>query len=350
MLLLDFSLPETEWLSTLHVETPWQKEIYAFVELWCSSASSFAMYTSGSTGTPKQLHHSRNELIKSALRTNHFFKLDHSSVFFLCLPIQHIGGRMMLIRAIVAKAKIVCVAPASNPLSTEVFALPITFAAFTPMQCFDILQHKQTAVLFSSIQHVIVGGGKISDALLSLLKDMPNAIYETFGMTETVSHIALRSIAPVTENCFQCIEGVTVATNEESLLQIKVDNQDVISTNDVVEIFDDTRFRWLGRLDEVINTGGIKVFAHQIESKLQSQFSMPYFITAIDDDKFGQRLVLVLQSAELAKTFNKSSFETLANYERPKSIFVLKEFDYSALGKLLKKSSIEHHFLIRIDL
>jgi O-succinylbenzoic acid--CoA ligase len=349
MLQLDFSLSEAEWLTSINAEITWQKEIVDFVELWCSSATSFAMHTSGSTGTPKVVEHLRNELIQSALRTNHFFKLNHTSVFFLCLPVQHIGGRMMLIRAIVAKAKIVCVAPASNPLSVAIFSLPITFSAFTPMQCFDMLQHQQSATLFSSIPHVIIGGGKISDALLTLLNDMPNAIYETFGMTETISHIALRSIAPFKENYFQCLEGISVATNEDSLLQIKIENQAPISTNDVVEIIDSTRFRWLGRQDEVINTGGIKVFAHQIESKLQSQFSVPFFITAMNDDKFGQRVVLVLQSQEVAESLTKSSFETLSNYERPKSIFVLKQFEYSALGKLLKKSSIEHYFLTRID-
>lgn len=350
MLQLDFSLSEAEWLKTVNPEIPWQKEIATFVEEWNSEAVSFSMHTSGSTGTPKIIQHSREALIQSALRTNQFFKLDVTSFFFLCLPIQHIGGRMMLIRAIVAKAKIVCVAPTSNPLSAEVFSLPITFAAFTPMQCFDILQHKQSATLFSSIHHVIIGGGKISDALLTLLKNRPNAIYETFGMTETISHIALRSIAPITENYFQCLEGISVATNEESLLQIKVDDQEAISTNDVVEIIDSTRFRWLGRQDDVINTGGIKVFAHQIESKLQSKFSVPFFITAMNDDKFGQRVVLVLQSQEVAESLTKSSFETLSNYERPKSIFVLKQFEYSALGKVLKKSSIEHHLLTRIDL
>jgi O-succinylbenzoic acid--CoA ligase len=349
MLQLDFSLPEAEWLKTVNAEMHWQKEIVDFVKLWCSSATSFAMQTSGSTGTPKMVQHSREELMQSALRTNHFFKLDHTSVFFLCLPVQHIGGRMMLIRAIVAKAKIICVAPASNPLTVGGSSLPITFAAFTPMQCFDMLQHKQSATLFSSIPHVIIGGGKISDALQTLLNDMPNAIYETFGMTETISHIALRSITPIKENYFQCLEGISVATNEDSLLQIKVENQEAISTNDVVEIIDSNRFRWLGRQDEVINTGGIKVFAHQIESKLHEQFNVPFFITAMDDDKFGQRVVLVVQSMDIAEPLTKNSFETLSNFERPKSIFVLKQFEYSALGKLLKKSSIERHFLNRID-
>lgn len=349
MLQLDFSLSEADWLKTVNPEIPWQNEIAAFVNEWNSKAVSFSMHTSGSTGTPKIIQHSRDAIIQSALRTNQFFKLDSTSVFFLCLPVQHIGGRMMLIRALVAKAKIVCVAPASNPLSVGVFSWPITFAAFTPMQCFDMLQHQQSATLFSSIHHVIIGGGKISDALLTLLNDMPNAIYETFGMTETISHIALRSIAPFKENFFQCLEGISVATNEDSLLQIKVENQDAISTNDIVEILDSTRFRWLGRQDEVINTGGKKVFAHQIESKLQSQFSVSFFVTAVNDDKFGQRVVLVLESQEVAESLTKSSFETLSNYERPKSIFVLKRFEYSALGKLLKKSSIEHHFLTRID-
>ena len=350
MLQLDFSLPEAEWLTSVNAEMTWQKEIVDFVESWCRTATSFAMHTSGSTGTPKEVHHSRNELIQSALRTNHFFKLDHTSVFFLCLPVQHIGGRMMLVRAMLAKAKLMCVAPCANPLQYIERNEPITFVAFTPMQCFEILKDQQSAILFSSIQQVIIGGGKISDALLALLREQPNAVYETFGMTETISHIALRKIAPQMEDNFQCLNGIAVVADDQSLLQISIDNHPVIKTNDLVELIDSKRFRWLGRKDEVINTGGIKVFAHQIESKLQAQFTVPFFITAAADDKFGQRVVLVLQSQEVAESLSKSSFETLSNYERPKSIFVLKQFDFSPLGKLLKKSSVEHHFLTRIDL
>jgi O-succinylbenzoic acid--CoA ligase len=350
MLQLDFSLPKAEWLTSVNAEMTWQKEIVDFVESWCSSATSFAMHTSGSTGTPKVVEHLRDELMQSALRTNHFFKLDHTSVFFLCLPVQHIGGRMMLVRAMLAKAKLMCVAPSSNPFDPIKLTAPIAFAAFTPMQCFEMLKDQQSAILFSSIQHVIIGGGKISDALLAFLREQPNAVYETFGMTETVSHIALRKIAPQMEDNFQCLNGIAVAADNQSLLQISIDNHPVIKTNDVVEIVDSKQFRWLGRKDEVINTGGIKVFAHQIESKLQTKFNVPFFITALDDDKFGQRIVLVLQSQEVAESLTKSSFETLSNYERPKSIFVLKKFEYSAIGKLMKIQSIEHHFLTRIDL
>jgi O-succinylbenzoic acid--CoA ligase len=145
------------------------------------------------------------------------------------------------------------------------------------MQCFEMLKDQQSAILFSSIQQVIIGGGKISDALLALLREQPNAVYETFGMTETVSHIALRKIAPQMEDNFQCLNGIAVVADNQSLLQISIDNHPVIKTNDVVEIIDSKRFRWLGRKDEVINTGGIKVFAHQIESKLQAQFNVPFF-------------------------------------------------------------------------
>lgn len=350
MLQFDFSLPEAEWLKSINAETTWQKEIVDFVESWCSSATSFAIHTSGSTGTPKVVEHLRDELIQSALRTNHFFKLDHTSVFFLCIPVQHVGGRVMLVRAMLAKAKLICVAPSANPLQYIERNEPITFAAFTPMQCFEMLKDQESAILFSSIQQVIIGGGKISDALLALLREQPNAVYETFGMTETVSHIALRKIAPQMEDDFHCLNGITVTADTQSLLQISIDNDTVVKTNDVVEIIDSKRFRWLGRKDEVINTGGIKVFAHQIESKLQAQFTVPFFITDVADDKFGQRVVLVLQSQVMAESLSKSSFETLSNYERPKSIFVLKQFDFSPLGKLLKKSSVDHHFLTRIDL
>ncbi len=106
MLQFDFSLPEAEWLKSINAETTWQKEIVAFVKEWCSEAVSFAIHTSGSTGTPKVVEHLRDELMQSALRTNHFFKLNHTSVFFLCIPVQHVGGRVMLVRAMLAKAKI----------------------------------------------------------------------------------------------------------------------------------------------------------------------------------------------------------------------------------------------------
>lgn len=343
MILLDFSRPQSEILAQLNPNEAWQESIFSFVKDWLNeNVNTFQIQTSGSTSTPKKLAHSRFQMQESASRTNAFFNIHQNAVLFLALPARAIGGRMMLVRAQLASCKIYCTEPSSLPLSTIIAdKTTVDFAAFTPMQCYEILKNETQARAFSQIKNVIIGGGKIPNELLAQLREQPNTIYETFGMTETVSHIALRKIAPQMETEFTCLPGISISVNEDSLLQIHLPNEDLLKTNDIVKLNGNNRFTWISRADDVINTGGIKVFANEIEAKLKPYIASPFFITHLPDEKFGQKVILVVENNETSdETFFKLFSEVLLPFEKPKTILRASRFLYSEMGKLMRQASL----------
>lgn len=348
-MILDFSRHKADIFSQFDTKKTWQEPIFEFLGSWLNeNIIYFPIYTSGSTGLPKNITHTRAQMIESAQRTNAFFGINEHSVLFLALPVRSVGGRMMLVRAQIAGAKIVCVEPSASPLSLLLWEgyEAFDFAAFTPMQVFEILKNEQQKTAFLGVKNVIIGGGKIPDDLRNKLSEWPNNIYETFGMTETVSHIALRKI---TEKEFCCLHGISVKKDDFSRLQIVMPNGEELQTNDIVELSDDKHFRWIARYDDVINTGGVKVFANEIETKLKSHISEPFFITKMPDEKFGEKVVLVVESSvkETPENARKNAFfadlfsRVLLPYEKPKTVLFSTKFVYSEIGKLMKQVTLE---------
>lgn len=340
MILLDFSHSKSEILAQINRNEAWQNSIYSFVNDWLDeSVNEFSIHTSGSTSTPKKLAHSRFQIQASAERTNTFFQIHQNAVLFLALPVSAVGGRMMLARAQLAGCKIYCVEPSSTPLKKRTDL--IDFAAFTPMQCFEILKNETQKEVFSLIRNVIIGGGKISEELLVLLRKQPNTIYETFGMTETVSHIALRKIAPQMETEFTCLPEISISVDKDSLLQVQLPNEDLLQTNDIVKPNGNNRFTWISRADDVINTGGIKVFANEIEAKLKPHITSSFFVTHLPDEKFGQKVILVVENNETSdNVFSDLFSEVLSLFEKPKAILRSSSFIYSEMGKLMRQASL----------
>lgn len=377
-MILDFSRQKADIFSQFDTKQTWQEPIFEFLGSWLNeNIIYFPIHTSGSTGQPKNITHTRAQMVESAQRTNAFFGINEHSLLFLALPVRSVGGRMMLVRAQLAGCKIVCVEPSSLPLNPVIanrecslseaevtqsgkqspknyedcfgsssLSMTINFAAFTPMQVFEMLKSEQQKTAFLGIKNVIIGGGKIPDDLRSKLRELPNNIYETFGMTETVSHIALRKI---TEEEFDCLPGIFVKKDGSSRLQIVMPNGDELQTNDIVELSDDKHFRWIARYDDVINTGGVKVFANEIETKLKPHISEPFFITKLPDEKYGEKVVLIVESSakESPKNAEKTAFfadlfsRLLLPYEKPKTILFSTKFIYSEMGKLMRQATLE---------
>jgi len=323
------------------VEAQWHSEVLSFVKEWRNEhVNSFYIRTSGSTSTPKEITFSREDLLKSAARTNAFFNLNSQSVFFNCLPLSHIAGMMMVVRAIVAKGKLVCVKPSSNPLmQLAPVNNVISFAAFTPMQVFEILGNENSATEFSKIGNVIIGGGKISEELIRRLASFQNNIFETFGMTETLSHIALRQISPTHLPYFEVMKGVAIERGASENLMIRIDNTDWIETNDVVEMVDNNHFRWKGRLDDVINTGGEKVFINEIENILSKAIVFDFYIGKVEDELLGEKVAFVTDFHVETTFFKKIICEYLHAFQRPRVLIQLTEIKKSSLGKIQRHYS-----------
>lgn len=333
---LDFVLsqPETE---------EWEKNIYRFLKEWIDDSPYVYARTSGSTGKPKTIRLEKSKMLASAELTNCYFKLTENSKALLCLSAEYIAGKMMLVRAMQAGFDIHVVKPASTPM----FSTPVVFdfAAVVPMQMQSILdQPNGRRWLDCHIKSLIIGGGAVAPTLEQRLRSLLVQCYATYGMTETVSHVALRSInGRKASQWYEAMPGIRFSVDERDCLIIHAPHlhDAPLITNDVVTLDSETRFAWLGRFDHVINSGGIKLFPETIERKLSGLIHVRFFLAAQPDDLLGEKCVLVIESSawdEDAKTRLQEDMKNcLDKYEMPREIIFIPRFKETPTGKIVRK-------------
>ena len=316
--------------------------IISFLQEWYDSKDYVIGHTSGSTGKPKEIRLLKKDMLASARLTNEYFRIDSHSHLLLCLSPVYIAGKMMLVRAMLAGANLITIKPSSSPLS-EVEE-EIDFAAMVPMQVEATLQTPETLAKFARIKQVIIGGAAVSSSLEKRLQEIQTACFGTYGMTETVSHIALRRINGWNHSSnYFALGKVSFSTDERECLVIHAPHlqQQTFVTNDIVRLVDSTRFEWLGRYDNVINSGGVKLFPEAIESRIAPLLSHRFFVMAEDDERLGQRVVLVIESTpwtemEIQK-LNMQLKSCLSPYETPKKIYFQERFTETYSGKIVRK-------------
>lgn len=320
-----------------------------FINHWKSELDNFTLQTSGSTGNPKQIKVSRQSLIKSAKLTAKALDLKKGDTALLCMPIEFVAGKMMLVRALVLDLNLVVVKPSSNPLKDLSSETTIDFAAMTPMQVQQILKEPETLSKLSQIKKLIIGGAPVSLQLENDLQQLPGEVYETYGMTETLTHVSLRRINGTQRSeYFEVLHGISISTDNRGCLNIHaphLDNPNVI-TNDLVEIISPTQFRWLGRADNVINSGGIKFFPEQIEKKLENIIKSRFIVIGLPDKKLGEKVVLVIETSTQKgyDTLPERIAKKLETYERPRDIMFVEKFPETSTGKIIR-SKIQQLFL-----
>jgi O-succinylbenzoic acid--CoA ligase len=355
MFIIDFSSSKEDILKSIsnRNDPEWAIPVFDFIRSWLDEKINlFEVKTSGSTGLPKVIFHSRDAMIASAERTCDFFQLKKGDTALLALPATHIGGKMMIVRSAIRGLKMICVEPRSNPFTNLKYDEEITFAAFTPMQMSTILDdsaetsHDLSLPLtnLSSIHKIILGGGEVSYSLKQKLQDIFASVYETYGMTETISHIALKKINGVDKSdYFTLLDGVKITIDERGCLLIEAPYLSVTTlyTNDIVKIISEKEFQWLGRYDNIINTGGIKVSAEEIERKLQPYIDANFFIAGIADDILGQKVILVLENETSKNGLQKNYAEVLSKYEKPRQVVSISQFSYTENGKINKKETLK---------
>ncbi|NNC50612.1 MAG: AMP-binding protein [Flaviramulus sp.] len=316
---------------------PYQQELGLFLLDWLDKEDFVEVQTSGSTGKPKKLKIKKEAMINSAISTGDFFKLEPGDKVLHCLPSNFIAGKMMIVRAIILGLELDMVEPKGFP---EIdYEKDYDFCAFTPMQL------KNFAKYLKSIKTVIVGGGRVSDAIIESIKDKKPHVYETYGMTESVSHIAVKKLNNFTDNktekYFNSMPGITLSVDNRNCLVINAPkiSETKIVTNDLVKIYSDTSFEWLGRIDNVINSGGIKLFPEQIEKKLQNKINEPFFITSIPDDTLGEKVIMIVESDK--NNYDESIFDSLDKFEKPKKIFTIAKFIETSSRKVHREKTLE---------
>ena len=263
-----------------------------FLEEWNNPSPYVHVQTSGSTGTPKPMLVEKQRMLNSARITCDFLGLREGDTALLCMSLDYIAGKMMVVRSIERGLKLITVEPSGHPLSTP--HSPLSFAAMVPMQVYNTLQVAEECERLKQIRHLIIGGGAIDDALASALKTFPNHVWSTYGMTETLSHIALRRLnGPEASEWYTPFPSVKVSLNEDSCLVIDAPLVCAtrLVTNDIAELSSGTvpnmKFRILGRKDNVICSGGIKIQIETVERQLRPHLQAPFLITKRPDAKFG---------------------------------------------------------------
>lgn len=331
-----------------------------FLSEWRAPGDRLLVHTSGSTGQPKPLWVEKRRMLASARTTCDFLGLKPGDTALLCLSLDYIAGKMMVVRALERQLRLVCVEPSGHPLAwnnrqggESVFSL----AAMVPLQVWNSLQVPEECERLRQIRHLIIGGGPVDPQLAEALADFPNAVWSTYGMTETLSHIALRRLnGPQRSEWYTPFEGVEVSLNAEGCLVVdapQVCAQPLV-TNDLAEVLEPAgaataspagtaaakRFRILGRRDNVVCTGGMKIQMEEVERKLAPHVGVPFLITKCPDPRLGEAVAMLVEGEAEDAGAQSVCAEVLAlcrrvltRYEQPRHVFCVPTLPLTPTGK-----------------
>lgn len=333
-------------------DDPIENSPLVFCKDWLTGKQEFVLTTSGSTGTPKKISVTREQLKASAQLTASYLNLKKEFNALVCLDTRYIAGIMMLVRSLEVGMNMYVVEPTANPFEKIPTDVPIDFVALVPYQLESILKSNQKSRL-NSLKIALIGGASLSDQIKKSLSQYSCSFYSTYGMTETLSHIALQRLnGAQVQNFFQILPGITARTDERGCLVIVAPyiSPLPIITNDLVEMVGINQFKWLGRVDTVINSGGIKVIPEKIESVIEPimsalSLSNRFFITGLSDSTFGEVVTLIVEGETLMpnqeQALQKQLAESLNRYEIPKSIRYVSKFIQTDTEKINKPKTLE---------
>lgn len=309
-------------------------EIAKFIANFLDDNDYLEVKTSGSTGTPKKYLVKKQYMLNSAKKTIKFLSLKEHDSALLCMPVNYIAGKMMVVRALAANLNLYIVKPCKNPYLN--LNKNIVFSAITPMQAISALEYKQSYETMCKVEHTIIGGGSVDDNLVAHLQNASGQFYSSYGMTETLSHIALRVLNGTDKSpYYQCLDNVNISLSKQGTLIIDAFDvcDDTLITNDIAQIIDKQHFVILGRIDNVINSGGIKLQIEQIEQKLKPYLNCEFAICGVKDKLLGHKAVLVLTS-KIDDNLLNQAFLGLDKYEKPKQIIYIQAIPYTKTQKI----------------
>ncbi len=293
-----------------------KKDYHNFLKSWFDHKDYILTKTSGSTGKPKEIKLKKLDLIESSKLTARYFDLKVGDKVINCLPIKYIAGKMMLVRSIVLGLDLYIFPVTSSPISD--LKNNYELIAFTPIQL------ENSIPFIEKIKKVLVGGSPVQETLKEKILNSKSTVYETYGMTETITHIAVKNLS-MGEKEFTSLPGIEIGKRDNCLF-IKPNHLSIkmVQTNDVVELTNENKFLLIGRKDFIINTGGVKLNPESIEKKLAKYISVDFVISSIDNSKFGEVVTLVFKK-NIPDNYNKA-FTHLSKYEIPKEVLVIDNF------------------------
>ncbi|MDA3928664.1 MAG: AMP-binding protein [Prolixibacteraceae bacterium] len=320
--------------SNLH---DWEKNIYKFILNWLDDSDFILQQTSGSTGIPKKIRLKKSAMIASSLKTIHSFNLKAYDTAWLCLPIEYIAGKMMAVRAIVGNLNLILSEPTGTPTP------PINTIDFTAMVPLQVQQLVKDETNFKSIRKLIIGGASINSQITQSVQKIPTQVFATYGMTETASHIALQRLnGPNPDEHYHLLPGISISVNKNNCLQINAPelSAKVLETSDIVELISSNEFKLLGRIDNIINSGGIKISPEELEKQITTIIKKECLIVPAKDEILGQKLVLLLEGKEDKVVTEKYLLQIkneLGKLRTPKAVYYISEFPKNSSMKIDRK-------------
>ena len=314
-----------------------------FLSDWYGPSPFITVKTSGSTGNPKLISVEKKRMEASARRTCQALGLKKDDTALLCLPLDFIAGKMMVVRSIVGGLKLIDVDPSGHPFQQlDTITTPVSFAAMTPMQVYNSMNQPEELKRLKAVSKLIIGGGPVSQEMANQLSLFPNQVWSTYGMTETLSHIALRRLSGKdASEWYEPLPGISLSLNSDRCLV--VDAPDIcpktLNTRDCAEIIEERhrilRFRILGRVDNVINSGGVKIQIEEVERVLSLYLDMPFVVAPSPDPKFGQIVVLLTTDCpDMAESsVDAIPLDVLPKYHRPRRIIHIDDILLTPTGK-----------------
>ena len=319
-------------------------DLAEFLAEWNNASDKVLVHTSGSTGEPKPLWVEKRRMEASARLTCDFLGLQPGDTALLCMPLDYIAGKMVVVRSLVRGLRLINVAPSGHPLKS--LSQPPVFAAMVPMQVYNSLQTHLEREILAGIKHLIIGGGAVDKALEAELRSMPRNVWSTYGMTETLSHIALRRLnGDAADDWYTPFGGVDVSIGSDGCLVIKAPMvcAATLYTHDLAEIASDGRhFRILGRKDNVIDSGGIKIRMEEIEEALHPHLAFPFMITKRCDKRLGEAVTMLAEcDEESADDIRRICENVLPKYWRPKYYIFIEKLPLTATGKPARAKALD---------
>lgn len=312
------------------------KAIFTFLREWWNDEAFINAKTSGSTGVPKIIRLNKQSMSVSAQATGDFFDFPIK----ICSPLSanFIAGKMMLVRAMEWDAEIHCIKPSENPL--ELVKQEYDFMVMTPHQLSKGIETKLVNRM-ALLKNVLLGGSPVDEKLETELQSINSNIFLGYGMTETMSHVAIRALNGEEHSTkYKAVKGIHFSQDEDSCLVIRAEKllESPLKTNDVVELLDEYSFVWKSRLDHVINSGGIKIFPHDVEQQIKNLIPFNFYVAGKKHDQLGQQVTLYIESDKLEESYKMELLHNmkmrLPRYSNPKEIVEIKEFEYTSTGKL----------------
>lgn len=323
------------------------ERVIELVRAWLLGADSFTIRTSGSTGPAKGIELTRAQLVASAKRSVEALGLMAGDAALVCLNVETVGGLLGLIRAIEYDLPLTVIEPTADVLTATGPDARFATASLVPLQLQAVLHHGGAGQAWlNRMKAVLIGGAPLTGTQEEALQDIEAPIFHTYGMTETASHVALRRLnGPERDDAFTALPGIDLALSEVGALRIRADvtRHEWLQTTDRAELLDGRRFRWLGRLDDVINSGGVKVDARRVQQAVEVAAATlglrhEALVVGLPDEKYGERVVAVLAGEPLPEStlaaLHTQLAEALSRYELPKEIQIVPEWPRLASGKV----------------